>query len=383
MSVRRRNIGSFSRFSLCKYVKISRVIDMSDDPFGDKSGVEPDYEQEPYANDSKAFAEHERIYKEATGKREYLKWIIPGSLGLLYGLVSWLTFTSGPGHDSSQIVSFSFMFGVPFVMGGITTLLGYRFCGQTNYWTHLAPMLTLIFGLALSVITQLEATLCAVVALPIMLVPVYFGGLLTSVLLKKIKMKVYVSILVFLPYLATFVESLWEQPQESVEIKDSIRIDASSDVIWKHIASVEEIQEEELPFQWIYILDFPKPKSAEIDKHGVGGIRLATFERDVTFFEEVTEWDEGKKLSFSIHADPEFIPQSAFDQHIIVGGRFYDVLDGMYEIEQKSDHCILHLTSNHRLSSPFNSYAGFWSEWVMNQIQGSILTVIKNRCEAE
>ena len=66
-----------------------------------------------------------------------------------------------------------------------------------------------------------------------------------------------------------------------------------------------------------------------------------------------------------------------------MGGRFYDVLDGTYEIEKKEGYCILHLKSNHRLSSPFNSYAGFWSEWVMNQIQGSILTVIKNRCEKE
>ena len=30
----------------------------------------------------------------------------------------------------------------------------------------------------------------------------------------------------------------------------------------------------------------------------------------------------------------------------------------------------------------FNAYAGWWSRWVMNQIQSSILTVIKSRGES-
>ena len=316
-------------------------------------------------------------------KRSYLELPIPSFIALAFGLMSWYLFTSAPLHASSQIVSFSFMLGVPFVMGGLTTLAGFKLCGESFYWLHIAPILTICIGLVLSVITNLEAMLCAVVAAPIMIIPGYLGGLITGLFLRKINTKIYVNVLVLLPYSLSFIESLWNQPQELAEIKDSVRIDADPQIIWNHIASVKEIEEDELPFQWIYLLDFPKPKSAEIDHHGVGGIRLATFERKVTFFEEVTEWEEGKKLSFSIHADPEFIPQSAFDQHIIVGGRFYDVLDGSYEIEHKGDHSVLHLTSNHRLSSPFNSYAGFWSEWVMNQIQGSILTVIKNRCEAE
>jgi hypothetical protein len=102
----------------------------------------------------------------------------------------------------------------------------------------------------------------------------------------------------------------------------------------------------------------------------------------VSFFEVVTEWQPAKKLSFTIKADPDFVPHTAFDEHIIVGGRFYDVLDGTYEIEPTSDGaCTLHLSSTHRLSTPFNWYAGWWSEWVMSQIQGSILEVIRKRCE--
>ena len=61
---------------------------------------------------------------------------------------------------------------------------------------------------------------------------------------------------------------------------------------------------------------------------------------------------------------------------------FYNVLDGTYEIEPRNDGaCILHLSSTHRLSTRFNGYAGWWSEWVMDQVQGSILEVIRKRSE--
>lgn len=77
----------------------------------------------------------------------------------------------------------------------------------------------------------------------------------------------------------------------------------------------------------------PRPIAATLDRKGVGGIRTATFERGVSFFEAVTEWKPAKALAFTIRADPEFDPHTAFDQHVIVGGRFFDVLDGHYEIE--------------------------------------------------
>jgi hypothetical protein len=90
------------------------------------------------------------------------------------------------------------------------------------------------------------------------------------------------------------------------------------------------------------------PIAATLDRDGVGGIRTATFERGVSFFEAVTEWSRPRKLAFTTHADPNFIPHTAFDQHIIVGGRFYDVLDGIYEIEPVyATECRLHLTSHH------------------------------------
>ena len=178
-------------------------------------------------------------------------------------------------------------------------------------------------------------------------------------------------------------ESWLQWPAETKSVTDSIEIAASAETVWKEIASVRAIDPAELRDSWIYTFNFPRPIAATLDREGVGGVRTATFERNVSFFETVTEWNPHQSLAFTIKADPDFIPHTAFDQHVVVGGRFFDVLDGRYEIEPlPGNRCRLHLTSHHRLTTRFNTYAGWWSTHIMNEIQGGILHVIRARAEA-
>ncbi|MDF1824852.1 MAG: SRPBCC family protein [Verrucomicrobiales bacterium] len=301
----------------------------------------------------------------------------------IYALLMRVLFGLDRLADVLPIVSLAFLIFLPIGLGALVTFLGYRIVEKNAFWIYAAPALTILGGVLLMALFKVEAVLCIVVALPVMAPLSILGGWIISLILKKRDGRLQVSFLALLPLAIAPLESKWEKPHEQLTVIDTIDIDASADTVWSQIASVPRISTEELPFQWIYLLDFPKPVSAEIDREEVGGRRLAVFEREVTFFEVVTEWNEGKALAFTIEADPEFIPHTAFDQHIIVGGRFYDVLDGRYEIDPLHEGgCRLHLTSTHRLSTPFNSYAGWWSEWVMRQVQGSILDVIKTRCEA-
>lgn len=281
----------------------------------------------------------------------------------------------------------SFIFSVPFACGALTVAIG-RWYGSDNWIIHaiVLPIFALSVGLFISVLTQLEAMICVVMAMPILFFASILGGLITHALLPRnhTQQRLYVTMAVFLPFIASYCEARLSAISEIRAISNSITINAPAEKIWPLIASVDAIDADSIPNKWIYRIGFPKPIAATLDHEGVGGIRIATFERGVSFFEQVTEWNEPEKLSFSIHADPDFIPKTAFDQHIIVGGRFYDVLDGTYQIEPTSaSSCRLHLTSNHRLSTRFNAYAGWWSVKIMDQIQGSILEVIRERAETK
>lgn len=249
------------------------------------------------------------------------------------------------------------------------------------------PFVAVLFGTIGAIIFELEAIFCVVVAFPILLIMAILGGTLGAVLMRGLGARrtyFYCPAFIFLPYAVGPLEQLLQLPHRQITITDSIEIQASPEVIWKEIASVPEIQDHEIRNSWIYLLGFPKPKAATLDYERVGGKRVATFEREVSFFEVIDTWNPPETLSFSIEADPEFIPANAFDEHIIVGGRFYDVLHGSYSIERlSSDSCRLHLTSTHRLGSNFNSYAGWWSNVIMSEIQSTILEVISKRAESQ
>lgn len=310
-------------------------------------------------------------------------WLIIFGTAAVYGLICRLLFAWQPLEGWLQIVSASFMYSMPFSLGALVCFLGYKLDRPTKFWALGAPVICMLILLAGGVLFRLEALFCAVVAAPVVTAFSFLGGLVMSLLIERFSgHKFQITFWVLLPYAISPFEQMWQMPHETRIMRDSIVIQAPAGVVWDHIKTVDAITPGELRWQWIYLLGFPRPIAATLDLEAVGGKRHATFERDVSFYEVVTHWEPAKKLAFTIQADPEFIPRNAFDEHIIVGGRFYDVLDGTYELETQSDgSTVLHLSSSHRLSTVFNSYAGWWSEFVMHQIQGSILHVIRTRCE--
>ena len=130
------------------------------------------------------------------------------------------------------------------------------------------------------------------------------------------------------------------------------------------------------------MIGFPRPLEAKLVGDGVGAVRYATFEKGVLFIETINEWDSPHRLSFSIRADTEHIPPTTFDEHVIIGGKYFDVLTGTYWIEKIGDNnVILHLSSSQRLSTRFNFYSHLWTDYLMADLQNYILGIIKKRCE--
>lgn len=314
-----------------------------------------------------------------------LRVLLIVGMAAVYGILCRILFALEPAEGLLAIVSIAFIYTMPVSLGALVCYLGYKLDQPGRFWAFAAPPLTMALLLVGSLLFEIEAAICVVVAAPVVLPFALLGGWLMGLILDRRREgggRVHIAAFLLLPFAVGPIEEQWEAPHETRRMVNQIEIAATPETIWRHIAEVPAISREEIPGQWIYWLGFPRPIAATLDRHEVGGKRHATFEGDVSFYEVVTVWEPGEKLAFTIKADPEFIPQTAFDEHIIVGGRFYDVLDGIYEIEPiEGARCRLHLTSTHRLSTRFNAYAGWWSEWVMNQIQESILEVIRDRCE--
>ncbi|MFB2121321.1 hypothetical protein [Parapedobacter sp. 2B3] len=129
-------------------------------------------------------------------------------------------------------------------------------------------------------------------------------------------------------------------------------------------------------------LGFPRPIKAELNYEGVGAYREAIFENGLVFHETVTAYEKEKRMSFSISALPHEIPITTLDEHLVIGGKYFDVLNGTYELEKLNDTTYrLHLYSHFKLTTTFNFYASWWALLIMKDIQNNILQIEKRRAE--
>lgn len=233
----------------------------------------------------------------------------------------------------------------------------------------------------------MEGWACWIMALPVFLIFASIGGLLGGYLkVRKAKKtgQINISLFILLPFILSPIERMIKVIPGQYKAYTSIDVHSSADKIWSNITRVREIKKEQNKGYLTQFLGFPRPIKAELDFEGVGAYREAIFSGGLVFHEKVLTYEHKKKMNFSITADPHEIPSTTMDEHIVIGGDYFDVLDGTYELEQLNDSTYrIHLYSHFKLSTTFNFYASWWAGWIMKDIQNNILQVIKQRVENE
>jgi len=289
--------------------------------------------------------------------------------------------------STDLIITFSFLAVVPFAMGYLSVHQYLQYSEPKSHrwykWLFL-PWLSVLLMLVGAFVFALEGIICILFASPIMLVFSLLGGIAARLIWGRFKRRSPGTISAFaLPLLLLAVEAHIPALFQVRTVETDILIHAPSAVVWNNIKSVQAIQPTELPGSWVSSIGFPKPIAATLSHEGVGGVRQASFTGGLVFTETVNEWVPDSDLLFSIHADTESIPPSTLDEHVTIGGDFFDVLEGEYRLEQRPEGVLLHLSSRERLSTHFNPYAGLWTDAVMRAIQKQILAVIQKRCESQ
>lgn len=316
-----------------------------------------------------------------------LKKLKPLAYGVIYGLVARAIFAiefNGDDLDTDGLMSLSFLFLVPFVIGLIVAYYNDTVVRSGKIVLISMPLLAVIGVVGVSVFFGSEGLICALMAIPIFALMSLIGAFIGVRIFHRRKDKMQLSAICLLPFILIPLENKLELSERLFEENTSIRINATSAEVWDHITRVKEIRPEENQASLFQIMGFPRPIKAELDTIAVGGIRIAIFDRGLFFIETVTEVVPLKVLAFNIVADPHSTPPAALDEHVMVGGKYFDVLQGRYELAELDGKTIeLKLSSKFKVSTLFNFYSGFWSKLIMRDIQTNILKIIKLRCEEE
>jgi hypothetical protein len=306
---------------------------------------------------------------------------------LIYALLVRVLFDLDPIKDFITVMSLSFFITVPFAIGYLTIALSPIEKVRKLRYRVFAPWLAIILFLMATIWIRVEGWACWIMILPVFLVFASIGGLVAGG--RKIRQKdrpnkLQVSIILLLPFVAGPLEKLVPVLPARYEAYTFTDIQAPAQVIWNNVIRVRTIPEQADHGSLTRFLGFPRPIRAELNFAGIGGSREAVFSKGLVFKEVVREYEDQKKMIFGIKADPHEIPSTTMDEHVVIGGKYFDVLDGAYFLERLNDTvCRLHLYSHFILKTTFNFYAGLWAELIMKDIQRNILQVIRTRCEGK
>ena len=329
--------------------------------------------------------------KSVAWLKHVLLGLVGSAIGIGYGLACRKFFGNFASDRSDQvpvfaIMSLSFLLIVPMALGFfyVWFLRGERKWLLAVFGPWIPATIMTLFTMVL----QMEGLICVVFAAPVVLCMSTVGGIVAALIRDRVATaggkRLCVAVVALLPFAVAPVESLRERATEVRTVACSIDIQATPAQVWKQIRSVPRIAESEQSYSWHHRLGFPRPTEAVLEGTGVGSVRYARFEGNLLFVEKVTEWEENRRLSFSIKADTVNIPPTTLDEHVTIGGPYFDVLHGTYWIEPLGpDRVRLHLSSDQRLATGFNVYAGWWTEWVMHDLQDYILRIIKARAERD
>lgn len=276
------------------------------------------------------------------------------------------------------VMSVAFIFLVPLVLGTITVAKVPEPSWAYRVFAPWIPMLNAVFMASL---LGWEGSICIVMSLPLMLLLASAGGIIGDTKIARGPGRP--AALMLLPFVVAPLESRIEAPMRLVTTSTEIVIAAPPERVWPLVASVDSIRPHERRPALFTSMGFPEPVSATISGAGVGAVRRARFEKGVVFTEAVTRWEPGRILSFTIDPNTEEIPPTSLDPHVTIGGPYFDVLTGTYELHPLDGGRAtrLVLRSEHRVSTRFNIYSGWWANRIMASIQANILAVHKARAE--
>ena len=308
--------------------------------------------------------------------------------GAGYGLLMRAVFMlplfkhSSAGSASGAMLG-SFLFLVPLLIGMLTV---YRLVPAQRTWGKalLLPWIPTLLFIAGTALLLIEGSICIIMALPIFLATASLGGFVMWLVMKfAVPPKSVMNTFLVLPALAGLYER--DLPLRDVrETSDaSVHIAAPPQAIWQLINRAERIVPAEMENGWAYRIGVPHPLEAVTVDTAAGRVRKLRWEQGVHFDEPILDWDENHYIRWRYEFAADSIPSGALDEHVAVGGRYFDLIDTSYKLDPEGDGTRLSIHVTYRVSTGFNWYAAHLARWLVDDSARTILAFYQRRCESQ
>jgi hypothetical protein len=144
-----------------------------------------------------------------------------------------------------------------------------------------------------------------------------------------------------------------------------------------------DIRPEEVDRAWIYRIGVPVPKAGITQATPAGLVRKISMGKNIHFDQVVTEWQENNYVRWIYRFEEDSFPPYALDEHVVLGGHYFDVRDTSYTLTPHGQSTELKIRMQYRVSTQFNWYADPIARFLFGNFEEVILDFYRRRSEAE
>ena len=313
------------------------------------------------------------------GALPYAGWM-PIAAGVLAGIALRLLY-SGRAGAAYAAMMVAFLYLSPLLVGAVTVYVAETRRRRTWAYYAWAPALANLLYVAGALIFTVEGLICAVIVLPLFAALGAVGGLVMGAICRTTQWpRPAILSLAALPLVLGAFESAVPLPERVDQVERSVLIQASPQRIWREIHKARHIR----PTKWTAPgCTARRPASASRrdrshlgraraqDRHGKGHpLRSGR-----------VDWDENRYVRWTYRFAEDSFPPYALDEHVVIGGHYFDLRDTSYTLTPRGDATELRIRMSYRVSTQFNWYAVPVANLLFGNFEDVILDFYRRRSE--
>ncbi len=313
---------------------------------------------------------HSPAPKEATRLRllPFRVWW-PLAAGVLFGIALRLVFSQTPGGIYAAMAG-SFIYLAPLGVGAVTVFVAERQARRSWGYYFGAPFVANVLFIAGTMLVMLEGLICAILIIPVFSAFGALGGVVMGTICRMTNWpKQAVMSFALLPLLAAPIEGRFELPSTLSTVESAIYVAAPPARVWRQIVDPGPIRSEDVAQAWVFRIGVPLPVAGTLDAEPEGRrVRRVSMLKQIRFDEVITHWDEPRYLRWTYRFDEDSFPAHALDDHVRIGGHYFDFVDTSYSLEPAGEGTRLRVRMSYRVSTRFNWYAEPVARWLLGNV---------------
>ncbi len=302
--------------------------------------------------------------------------------GVLAGLAIRLTFMGQPGHAFAPMMG-AFIYLSPILVGAVTVYVAERHSRRGAWFYFWAPFLANVLYVLGALAINIEGWICAILIVPLFATLGGIGGLVMGLICRVTNWpKQATYSIVALPLLLGAFEHRMPLPERIADVERSATIQAPAAAVWDRIHRADGIRPGEVQNAWMYRIGVPLPHAGITEDTPQGRVRRITMGKGIHFDQWVADWRPERYVRFEYRFADDSFPPRALDDHVRIGGMYFDLVDTSYALTPRGETTELKVRMRYRVSTQFNWYAEPIARWLIADFEENILGFYRRRAES-